>query len=401
MTSFFSSISRGIQLVQQKVTEDATFLNDKISRSALEAFDPGKAYGILWEKAENVQYCRSCENNFPPLLISKHHCRSCAGVFCDDCCPLTNVEGISKFYSTLIPNYEDSPGLTSIRICDACSRGECPGMPIKEEIRARLEAMTSKDDSIATIKNFVSKVTLGGLTDGADRFSTELKIAYGSCYGEDGKPTKAINRPLPVSGYFEIHNKSNQVFCIKVLMQGVDVKFEIPRPSYKAVPPKESAYAFFYPDRGNIEILILHGNPNPIEEHQAISYNTAAPGMRADRISKCAKVGLFSKISYYSCSSAGKNVLLKYRGDGAVQPRTGNSISRIGILPRLQGRRYAPQKIDFSTNIDAVKLEFEISVELTRFYKQPQSAGTGSSRFKKMPVEDPAVVSSPPKRRVS
>ena len=188
-----------------------------------------------------------------------------------------------------------------------------------------------------------------GLTDGADRFSTELKIAYGSCYGEDGKPTKAINRPLPVSGYFEIHNKSNQVFCIKVLMQGVDVKFEIPRPSYKAglqfanicvcmhcchfnvmclyylVPPKESAYAFFYPDRGNIEILILHGNPNPIEEHQAISYNTAAPGMRADRISKCAKVGLFSKISYYSCSSAGKNVLLKYRGDGAVQPRTGVS----------------------------------------------------------------------------
>lgn len=48
---------------------------------------------------------------------------------------------------------------------------------------------------------------------------------------------KAINRPLPVSGYFEIHNKSNQVFCIKVLMQGVDVKFEIPRPSYKAGLP--------------------------------------------------------------------------------------------------------------------------------------------------------------------
>lgn len=41
MTSFFSSISKGIQLVQQKVTEDANFLNEKISRSAVEAFDPG------------------------------------------------------------------------------------------------------------------------------------------------------------------------------------------------------------------------------------------------------------------------------------------------------------------------------------------------------------------------
>ena len=91
------------------------------------------------------------------------------------------------------------------------------------------------------------------------------------------------------------------------------------------VPPNESAYSFFDPDRGNIEILILHGNPNPIEEHRAINYNTGAPGMRADRISKCAKVGLFSKISYYSCSSVGKNVLLKYQGDGALKPRSGVS----------------------------------------------------------------------------
>jgi hypothetical protein len=35
----------------------------------------GKAYGILWEKAENIQFCRGCQVKFPPLLISKHHCR--------------------------------------------------------------------------------------------------------------------------------------------------------------------------------------------------------------------------------------------------------------------------------------------------------------------------------------
>ena len=108
------------------------------------------------------------------------------------------------------------------------------------------------------------------------------------------------------------------------------------------VPPNESVYSFFDPDRGNIEILILHGNPNPIEEHRAINYNTTAPGMRADRISKCAKVGLFSKVAYYSCSSVGKNVLLKYQGDGALQPRSGvsnhNTIPKIRVTNCVYGR---------------------------------------------------------------
>ena len=79
-------------------------------------------------------------------------------------------------------------------------------------------------------------------------------------------------------------------------------------------------------------------------------------------------------------------------------------MSRIGILSRLQGRRFAPQKIDFSTNIDAVNLEFEVSVDNTRFYKQSQSGGTGSTRVKRMPSEDPEeanVVSPSLKRRVS
>ena len=53
MTSFFSSISKGIQLVQQKVTEDANFLNEKISRSAVEAFDPG------WQQSPTLQLYNS------------------------------------------------------------------------------------------------------------------------------------------------------------------------------------------------------------------------------------------------------------------------------------------------------------------------------------------------------
>ena len=101
--------------------------------------------------------------------------------------------------------------------------------------------------------------------------------------------------------------------------------------SQPLVPPNESMYSFFDPDRGSIEILIMHGNPNPIEEHRAINYNTTAPGMRADRISKSAKVGLYCKIAHYSCSSVGKNVLLKYHGDGVIKPRSGVRDSSIYI----------------------------------------------------------------------
>jgi hypothetical protein len=58
MTSFFSSISKGIQLVQQKVTEDANFLNEKISRSAVEAFDPG------WQQSPTLQLSNSLINRW-------------------------------------------------------------------------------------------------------------------------------------------------------------------------------------------------------------------------------------------------------------------------------------------------------------------------------------------------
>jgi len=92
---------------------------------------------------------------------------------------------------------------------------------------------------------------------------------------------------------------------------------------YITVPPKESAYSFFNPDAGNLHILILFGNPHPIEADRAINYNTTAPGMRADRISKSAKVGLFPKVVCYSCNSVGKNVLLKYVGNGEIKFRNG------------------------------------------------------------------------------
>jgi len=58
----------------------------------------------------------------------------------------------------------------------------------------------------------------------------------------------------------------------------------------------------------------------------------------------------------FSIPSKSKNVLLKYKGAGRVEPRNGNSVSRIGLFARLQGKRFATSKIDYSTNVNAVNL---------------------------------------------
>ena len=195
MSSLFSSISRGFQ----KVTEDASKLNDKFNRSAVEAFDPGwtiaqfmifyPSFITLRESVWNIMgksrndtvlqklrrkisaikyYQTSLQKVRQWYRFNKFKCLflflfSCAGIFCDKCCPLTSIGENSKFNLSLIPNYDEESDLSSIRICDACSRGECPGMPIKEEVRAQLESSNDKDDGNVSIRTLVNKVsgTLG------------------------------------------------------------------------------------------------------------------------------------------------------------------------------------------------------------------------------------------------
>jgi len=66
----------------------------------------------------------------------------------------------------MIPGFDNGSDVSSFRICDPCFRAECPGMPIKEDIRSQLEAIANekleKDKSNAIEKlgtKFVSKVS--------------------------------------------------------------------------------------------------------------------------------------------------------------------------------------------------------------------------------------------------
>lgn len=113
------------------------YLSLVVQADANEIFDPSRDYGILWEKNEDAEICRACAVKFT-VSTRKHHCRSCASIYCDNCCPLVPLSG---FYVQLMPytRTSDSANGAEVRMCEACKRGECPSQEMKNEIRRQLQ----------------------------------------------------------------------------------------------------------------------------------------------------------------------------------------------------------------------------------------------------------------------
>jgi hypothetical protein len=89
------------------------------------------------------------------------------------------------------------------------------------------------------------------------------------------------------------------------------------------------------------------------------------------KMSPAAAVGNFTRALLVRIPCKDKNVLLKYKvspraypplssslmldqGLGLVQPRHGGSVTRVGLLGRLQGKRFADDVLDYSTNIETI-----------------------------------------------
>lgn len=53
MAALLSSISKGFQTFQQKVSEDASLLNEKFQRTTTEAFDPGDTLILFLQTEED------------------------------------------------------------------------------------------------------------------------------------------------------------------------------------------------------------------------------------------------------------------------------------------------------------------------------------------------------------
>jgi hypothetical protein len=252
----------------------------------------------------------------------------------------------------------------SIFLVNICLGGECPGDEMKLYIRTVLghDRRQSKKDAFDKVIQVGARFgeTLGYQV-GETSPSTSLHLSRGGKYGEDGRrmSTPTTLNPIPLFGYFEMMNKSTEMCCIKVLLPGGHEIFEIPRPSYLAVPPGEALFTDFNPNIECIYVLVLYGNPNPIPPRGPLVYDTTAFGVNSKRITPCAQVAKFNSVVIYKISCRGHNVLLKYQNGGVLASRLGNSIARVGLFGALQGHRYVKNRIDFSTNVSPSEIEVD------------------------------------------
>lgn len=326
------------------ISKDASKFHTKISSIDPESLlDPGNEFGLLWEVSESVDSCRACRHKFQPLIITKHHCRSCAGVFCQRCCEIVNEK----------------------RICVCCSRGETPSLDIQKLVRTKLERQEGSWSDKGTLQKIQEKLALKVQEalqnpDFKKSLSDDVTLRRGRGFSDDGRSSEKV---LPVSGYFEFHNKTSSYCCIKLLIPGNVNLMEIPRPCYFAVPPSEYLYGFLNPELESHDLFILYDNPNVIPKDHAVVYDTRAPGVNIERISKCAAVNKFRKIDVYNIPSKARNVILKLNANNEVEPRLGNSLSRVGFIGMIQGRRFAKNKIDYNTNVTGVRKVLDFSVE--------------------------------------
>ena len=361
----------GLASAAQKVSKGVATVREKLEQEHENLVNPGLRWGPLYEPPENVKNCRCCQTQFKALKNRKVNCSECAGVFCVECTHLDistdkgggsnaeSTQGSKADKKTRKEGKADGEVRSSIlngasRICDGCKRGETPGEDIRNAIRKQLETQLSrleKKDRKKVAKNrevgrsqFEDSLDLASMSlavkvadsVGAQTFvdSTCLpvRLTRGAPYDEnDNGPDEAPPPPpfesCPSSGYLQVTNKSPVFFCIKVLYAGGEVKFEVPRPSYIAVPPGGTVHAFFDgdgdgegdgdndDDKAALQIMILFDNPKEEKglkkkKDKPIVYKTNRH-VDTDKISSCARVSMFRSASVFEVSTKDKNVVLK------------------------------------------------------------------------------------------
>lgn len=234
-----------------------------------------KDYGILWESDEEIEHCRYCTIKFK-LLIRKHHCRYCGGIYCQLCCIGTKLK------------------------CLYCYNG----------LNCSLYLL-DLNKSISQFSNFSNSIHNIFIR------LKQPKLQYGSLY--DKNFIRLNNEIAHKNGYFQITNRSDLKCCaVKILSEGCNIYHEIFRPPYLPLPPKESAYCLIE-NYKIIYILYLYDNPIQATEGMTIIYNT----INGEDLSPCAAPKNFRKFRVYKVVSRGKNVLLKYTDLDELELRSG------------------------------------------------------------------------------
>jgi hypothetical protein len=288
---------------------------------------------FLWEKDSARSNCRRCNSAFG-AFNRRHHCRLCGSLFCE-ACTVSNVVVDSETYD---------------RICGGCARHETPGKKVRNDTENRIQSLLS--DSTEASK----------AGDEATLHCLCPVIDYGSVFEKGSLNAKGSNLSVapPTSGYFELINKSPYFVGIKVLVYPNDpvpsttqTLYEVPRPFYISLPPNEILHTDISAAMsisGVIDVFILHSNPNLISgDINSVNYDTRKPL----KITPCASIENFMKVALYRISCKNRNVLLKFKGEGQLEPRVGTSIDRKGgLLNAITGSGKHEKDLDFSTNIE-------------------------------------------------
>ena len=107
-----SSLTDNVTKFTTNTINEATKAKEKFFEGQTQAEQ--LSFGPLWEIPESADFCRECNAK---LQFLKHHCRSCGGVFCDDCCPSSPP---NAFERSIIPKAMNITSSDQVRLCLGC-----------------------------------------------------------------------------------------------------------------------------------------------------------------------------------------------------------------------------------------------------------------------------------------
>ncbi|XP_071730093.1 uncharacterized protein [Rutidosis leptorrhynchoides] len=123
----------------KEVSDNLTEVNADVIKELLEA-DPPK-----WLADSAASYCMLCNVRFHPILCSRHHCRFCGGIFCNDC---------SKGRSLLPAKFlKGDPQ----RVCDVCFvRLESVQPYLMDQVSRAAQVPTQDLTDLSTLRSWLN-----------------------------------------------------------------------------------------------------------------------------------------------------------------------------------------------------------------------------------------------------
>lgn len=309
---------------------------------------------ILWEKDSNRNTCRDCCVPFTTLK-RRHHCRTCGGIFCETC--------------TKVNVFID--GEEFDRVCLGCIREETPGIKIRSAAEDKLKSLIPLINDSFIFNSNPLELTYGSLFE-----PPKNPGSINSINTSNSNAISTFNTPCvaPTAGYFEIINKTSGFVGIKLLYKkyspesttppvsptgsgnpsDLNSLWEVARPSYISVPPNmivKANFSCILGEDAHLELYILYGNPNIVSGDPLImNYNTRDTSRESDsKFAACASISNFWQCAVFKIKVDNNNVLLKVKGDLALETRLGGSIERNGLFGSK--KTSTNDSLDFSTNI--------------------------------------------------